>query len=500
MPRPDIPVLVGLGQHTQARDTENPLDPVGLMARTARLAFADTGAPAMGDLCDSVWMVNIMSWSYRDAPGLLCRELGVRPRDTHYMALGGDSPQVIVNKAARAIARGETQVALLAGAESGYAVRRARTEGIPAFWPPWEPPEKEEGDTRDGTAEWELRYDLIPPAYVYALFENALRAARGQSIHAHRKSLAKICGRLSRTARDNPFAWDRSGLSGEELVTPSAQNRLAGFPYTLRMCANLHVDQAACVVMCGETVASALGVPPEKWVYPMGGASLTNVWHLSRRPALYDSPAIKEAAALALGQAGLSVEDLTCFDLYSCFPVVVQMALDALGVSMDDPRGFSLTGGLPYFGGPGSNYTLHGICEAMGRIRRDPSAKALVTGLGWYNTKHAVGIYGKRPGKHSWEERDDSLVQARIDRETLPVPVEKAEGPLRVEAYVIWHDPKGVAEKGIVAGRLGDGRRVLAYLDAGRELLERFEREDLAGYTLRVRFDGERERNLASAE
>ena len=64
----------------------------------------------------------------------------------------------------------------------------------------------------------------------------------------------------------------------------------------------------------------------------------------------------------------------------------------------DDPaRPLTLTGGLTFGGGPGNNYTTHGIAAMVTALRADPGAVGLVTGLGWYATKHAVGVLASRP-------------------------------------------------------------------------------------------------------
>jgi acetyl-CoA C-acetyltransferase len=496
MRKPKIPVLVGRAQYTQAKDDPRPLDPLGLMDGVSRKAFADAGPPGLPALCDTVFVVNVLLWTYRDAPGTLCRALGIHPKKSFYMPIGGDTPQVLVNRAARDIASGESRVVLLAGAECGCSVRRARKGEIVPDWPPQEEPERMEGSARPGTTDLEMDYELLPPACVYAVFENAIRAAKGRSIESHTRLLGRLCERLSSIAAENPFAWNPTALSASEITTPSAENRMVGYPYTILMNANIHVDQAAALVMTDEETARDLGIDPAKWVYPMGGAGLSNIWTVTRRPRLYDSPAIAEAGRLSLEQAGLSLSDISVFDLYSCYPSAIQMAQDALGLSFDDPRDISVTGGLSFFGGPGNNYSMHAICTIMDRIRKNRTEKALVSSLGWYNTKHAVGIYGAGPGAQKWHERDDGAVQRAIEAQALPEPERTAFGPFTVEAYIILHDSHGLPDRGTAIGRLADGRRALAFIDADHETIERLEGQELVGRTAQARFDAERGRNL----
>ena len=67
-------------------------------------------------------------------------------------------------------------------------------------------------------------------------------------------------------------------------------------------------------------------------------------------------------------RAGIGIDQIDYIDLYSCFPVAVEIGAEELGLSLDDPRGFTITGGLPYAGGPGNNYAMHGIAAMQARL------------------------------------------------------------------------------------------------------------------------------------
>ena len=66
---------------------------------------------------------------------------------------------------------------------------------------------------------------------------------------------------------------------------------------------------------------------------------------------------------------------------------------DDFGLAADDPRGLTLTGGLPYFGGPGNSYSLHGIAETVAAMRDKPGAFGLVGANGGVMSKYSVGVY-----------------------------------------------------------------------------------------------------------
>src|SRR4030095_11640717 len=115
---------------------------------------------------------------------------------------------------------------------------------------------------------------------------------------------------------------------------------------------------------------------------------------------LAESPAIGIAGAAALEAAGLGMDDIARFDLYSCFPAAVELAMKAYGLGgpeAGDDRALTLTGGLGFAGGPGNNYSTHAIAMAVDACRQDPGSLSLVTALGWYATKHSVGVYSTVP-------------------------------------------------------------------------------------------------------
>jgi acetyl-CoA C-acetyltransferase len=155
---------------------------------------------------------------------------------------------------------------------------------------------------------------------------------------------------------------------------------MIAFPYTKYMNAVLETDQAAAVLVTSAAAARELGVPEDRQVHWWGGAhGQEQAWFPSERPDFAACPALGRTARAALAEAGTEPDALACFDFYSCFPVAVELACEALGLAEDDPRGVTLTGGLPYAGGPGNNYTLHGIATMMDRLRERPGAFGLVT-------------------------------------------------------------------------------------------------------------------------
>jgi len=471
----NTPILIGAGQMTQRDvDPADALEPVDMMADAARLAAEDAGADArLLARLDTVAVVNIIAWHYSNAPAALAERLGAQPTRQLYTTVGGNTPQWLVNEMAAEIAAGRVRIALLAGAEAVRTLLRAqRTHtrvpwsnggaGSPAMI----------GDPRQGTTEHEINHGLQMPVQIYPLFENALRAHYGLSLAAHRDRLGALCSRLSAVAAANPYAWFRQARSAAEITTITATNRMIGFPYPKYMNAIIEVDQAAALLMTSVGTARALGVPASRWVYLRGCGDAQDHWYVSDRVDYHSSPAIRAAGAQALDMAGVAIDDMTDLDLYSCFPCAVQIGRDMLGIAADDPRPLTVTGGLPYHGGAGNNYVMHAIATMLDRRRAHPGTAGLVSGLGWYLTKHAIGVYSSTPPNGPWRRCDPATYQSALDAMPHPALVADAVGAATVETYTVLHDRDGQPTKGIVIGRLADGRRFLSNTPDDRAVLE----------------------------
>jgi acetyl-CoA C-acetyltransferase len=490
------PIVVGAGQLTQ-RDVEpaQALEPVAMMAAAARIAAADAGAgERLLQGVDRVAVVNVFSYPYGNAPRLLAERVGAQPREEITTTIGGNTPQSLVNLMARRIAAGEVGVALLAGAETVRTVARARKARISLAWGGGDGTPAVLGDARDGTSAHELAHGFVLPTAIYPLFENAIRARRGWTIDEHRRRLGILYSRFAGVAAANPHAWFREPRRPEEITDVGPDNRMIAFPYPKRMNAIMEVDQAAAVVMTSVGRARELGIDPSRWVYLRGGADAHDHWLVSERVDYASSPAIRAAARAALAAAEVPVDDVALFDLYSCFPSAVQIGRDMLGIGEDDPRPLTVTGGLAYFGGPGNDYSMHAIASMCDRLRAGPATVGLVSALGWYLTKHAIGVYATAPPARPWTPVDGMALQRTIDAESAPTLVESPHGAGAIETYTVLYDREGAPVRGVVIGRLDDGRRFLANTASDRTLLEGLTRAEGVGRRGRVAPDGETNR------
>ena len=481
-----LPVIIGVGQVTQRPGAERPREPLALMAEAARLAEQDAACGGLLRTVDSVRVVNIMSWPSKDPPGDLARALGAEPAERIYTHIGGNTPQWQVNETAERIHGGDVRLALIAGGEAVYSAMRARKQGVDLGWSPRGAPAPNAGDPRPGVNAIEMKHGATLPAQVYPLFENALRAHYGRTIDAHQAALGELCASFSAVAAKNPYAWFREARSAAEITTVTDANRYIAFPYPKYMNSIIDVDQAAALLVTSAGEARRLGVPEDRWVYLWGCGDAYDHWFVSERVNYHSSPAIRAASQRALSMAGVTIDDVALFDLYSCFPCAVEITRDALGIAEGDARSLTVTGGLPYFGGPGNNYVAHSIATMVERLRGAPGALGLVTANGWYVTKHSVGVYSTEPPKQPWQRTPPAIDQAAVDAEPRPAFEASPSGAATIETSTVLFDRDGTPARGIVIGRLEDGRRFIANPPPERELLDTMTRVETCGMRGRV--------------
>jgi acetyl-CoA C-acetyltransferase len=429
-------------------------------------------------------------------PGLLVSErLGIAPRELALTVIGGNNPQTVVNQTALQIAAGEVDVALICGAECIFTrVAARRDPDRPVLR--WTTQADDTplpvilGTDRVPVTEFEAARGLDRPLRVFPLFENALRSKAGETIDEHQRTVSDLWARFSSVAATNPLAWTRQARTPEELRTVGPSNRMVSFPYPKLMNANDRVDQGAALMLCSLNAARQARIPEDRWVFPVSGADAHDHWFLSHREDLRSSPAIHIAGDHALGLAGAGIEDVAYVDLYSCFPSAVQIAAGELSLPLADPqRPLTVTGGLGFAGGPGNNYVTHSIATMAGRLRADPGALGLVTGLGWYATKHAVGLWSTTPPAAGFRhECPQDVVDALPQR----APASDYEGDATVETYTVVHDRDGEPELAILALLTNDGRRTWGNI-SDRDDMAGLMEEEGCGRKARVAVDGRAE-------
>ena len=470
-----IPILVGCGQITQREaDPAAAQSPMDLTAAAARQAAEDSGAgDALLQALDTVLVVRSFSdssWRFAspfgqqtNPPKSLAGRIGATgAQRLIYTHSGGNMVQWSINRMFEMITRGELGAALIAGGEALATQKAAQRAGLALDWheDPGGEPEMWGVDKR-GWNDVEDRHRMAGAIFAYPLFETAIRGQHGRTIAEHGTAMGELFSRFAAVAAANPLADRRQGYSAAQIATPGPDNPYIGFPYTKLMNANAFIDQSAALILTSVAKAKALGIPQDKWVYLHGCADAYDHWYISDRKNFYSSPAMAAVGEEVFAMADTDVDQIGAFDIYSCFPSAVQIACQEMGIPTDDPRGLTVTGGLPYFGGPGNNYVTHSIAEMMNRVRAKPGMKGLVTSNGNYVTKQSAGIYSTDAPEKPFAPKDPEIYQAVINADTGRTAVEAANGPAEIETYTVMHDRAGPSYA-ILFGLLQDGSRFIA--------------------------------------
>ncbi len=479
-----LPVLVGAGQITdRPEDPRQGLEPLALMEAAARRAVEDAAAgPAVLAAVDTVAVVTNVFHDYGDTARMLADRLGIHPGRTLLSTWGGNTPQSLLSHLCDEIAAGRIEVALLAGGEAFQTMRALGKAGIAN---PWTPPAAVAaprwGDARGGVTELEARHGMREAYVSFALFENAFRAARGQSLDAQRAELGAFGERCARIAADNPYAWFRDAKDAATVTTVGPRNRMVAFPYPKYLNAILEVNQGAAVLVTSRAAADRLGIPQDRRIHPWAAVDVAELWFLSERTSFHELPGMRRAAHELLAAVDLDLAHIRHLDLYGCFPIAPRLSAAMLGLDPATPRPLTVTGALPWFGGPGNDYATHAIAAMVARLRAERDAFGLVHALGWNFTKHALALYAAVPPPRGWQRAGGPQLQRWVDAQAPPALAVEPAGHGRLETYTVVHGRDGEPERGVAVGRLDDGRRFLAVLPRDPAVLAALETRESVG-------------------
>ncbi len=477
-----------VGSARTSRRDDAVADPAALMVSMARAALADAGL-ADASLVDAVACVEPVAWTYADLAGVVVAGLGCRSDVARLgVPAGGTSPQDLLHRVAADPTIG---CAVIVAAEAVRARRRA-APGTPPGWPPRDRSVDPFAGQAPFSSPLEQRHGLVAPIQAFPLYENAIRAAHGRSFDEQRTIAADLLARNARVAADDPHAWFRDAPDAGTIAAVTPDNRMIAYPYTKRMNAIIDVNQAAAVVVVSERFARDHGLRSDAMVV-LGGAGAVDAWNPVERQTFRESPAMNHAVRIALQRAGIDAADIDAADLYSCFPSAIQLGLTALGTGPDDSRPLSLTGGLAFAGGPGNGYVVQSLAAALDHVRRHPTHRVLVTGIGMANAKQTATVLahaGHVPTGATGETTYREPFEAEV-REVDPEP----SGEATIVTYTITYGRNGEPTEVILILDLPDGRRTVANASDTDVLAAQLMASEPIGRTGVVRHDASSGRN-----
>ncbi len=478
---PSTPVLVGVGIVDQRTDDPQAArEPIALMIDAARQAGTDAGALDLFASVDRI-AVPVGRWSYGDAGAMVADAIGAAHAST-VAALPGVSQQTLLSDACSAIADGEITTALIVAGEAGHRLLRARIAGVEVTDTVDERTADVVLQPDDGTivARHEIDGGLgVMPVTYYALIDNAWRYARGQSVAARRAFTARRYEDYSRIAVANPHGWDTEARTAADIDAA----RMIAFPYGKHHVSNWSVDQATALVLTSVGRAEAVGVPRERWVFPQAFAESNHAVEVSARANMHRCEGAELAAAALLDAAGCTVDDLDLAEFYTCFPIAVDVFVEAIGMAEDHPTSF--TGAMTFAGGPFNNFALHSTAQLAEHLRARPGARGLVTTVSGVLTKYGFAIWGTEPNADGYRFVDVTDA-ARTATPVSPIDT-TLEGLATVVSYTVLGTKTGPESGVIVAENATGTRRVVSSTDPA--LLDDMQTSEWCGRTVHIADD-----------
>ncbi|AMU95214.1 acetyl-CoA acetyltransferase [Sphingopyxis terrae subsp. terrae NBRC 15098] len=456
-----IPVIIGVGQvNDRPADPDEGLDSLGLMVAALRVAAEDAGVP-LAEI-DSLAIVDQISFhSLGKLPEPLAAAIGASPAINYQSAAPhGDTPVRLLNEAANRIGAGEVKLAAIVGAE---ALRTAAGRAAKAA----------SGEDKSYNAirkvatrhepDYAQKHGLAAPVDVYPLYENATRAAWGQSLAEAQDESAEIWSRFSEVAAENEGAWIRKPATPADILRVDERNRPIAFPYSKLMVANSSVNQGAGFLVASLAEARRRGIPEDRLIYVGMGAAAKEPPSILRRDRYNGSVSMETSINRTLALNGMTAQDFDFVELYSCFPCVPKMARRTLGWPVDRPA--TVFGGLTFGGGPIANYMSHAIVSMVDKLRRDGRYGFLFANGGFATDNHCI-VLGKEPiAAASFPQDFDYQAEAEAKRGPVPDLVEDYTGPATIESYTIFYGRDGAPRAGVVVARTPAGERTLAHVD-----------------------------------
>ena len=498
----NTPVIVGVGDIIDKREVDGP-DPLTLLGQASEIAFEDTGIKNVIDYLDAIGVVrfsvdfstatNQSRFGYSNFPRSLANKIGVKKDISElYSGMGGNAPQVLLQEISKKIHANEIHCALISGGEVLQTMISKLKSGEKLNWEDSAGGKPEIiGINDEGFSKEEKKHYMDLPSNVYPIFANAIRSSKSQSSEEHLKECSELFSKFSKVASLNPKAWFPKFRTPEEIEEISDSNRLVGLPYTKYLNSMIRVNMASSLVVMSEKLTKELKIPQNKKVYIHGSCVLNDIWNVSKRPSLNESPAIRECGKEVLSQAGISLSEISFLDIYSCFPSAVQIAQKELSLDSNDDRPLTVTGGLPYFGGPGNAYTMFSSSEMVKKLRSNPNEYGMITANSWFLTKHAINIFSCKPPQEIDWKKDFIKLQSEINSREIKNFNTKPNGLGKVISYTIVQGRKNL-EYGIVIGELEDKSKFIANILGEQSFLKKLTENELLGIKGEVKHTSER--------
>jgi len=464
-----LPCIIGVAQKTWRQEDGDAPHPLHQNVEVSSMALADSGNAALIDCIDELDVVRSLSWHYDDLPGAVAAALGLKNGERKLSGMSGTSPQRFISDAAEKILQGERRAVLVTGGEALATRKRAQKSERQLGWPKAQ--SKPEYPFEDPIHPGEISHDIRQAYTTFAILDSARRAHLGLTPQENRRQEAAMMAGFSARAAENPLAWFRKVHTADSLFNLTDNDRMVASPFSKNTMAFMDVDMAAAIIITSHGIADELHIPAHKRIYLQGWGYAKAPPYIAQRPELFHSPAMRSACDEAFAMAGKTSADMDFLDIYSCFASNINFTRDILGIADHDPRPMTVTGGLPYFGGPGNNYTTHAIAAMVELLRDNRGSSGLVTGVGMHMTHHSFAIYSSTP------HDINKVAQSQTENRSVEI-AERADGPAVIVGYTVMHTKTDRYALAVCA--LESGARCYARCN-DPDIVDAMEREEWVG-------------------
>ena len=476
------PVVVGLGSLQQNGNFLDLDEALIMMEQVTQAAIEDSTNKNISRYIDEV-QVPKGYWKYRDPGKWIAKRNGFSEAETSVTKIGV-LQQHLINNACNKIIRGEIRASLIVGGEARYKKIKAAIEDKEFIETELtENPDHYVKAKDDLHIKQEVEHLGAMAVGYYAILETALRAKKNLSIDEHKKYLGRMYSEFSKIAAANPGGWSEKDLSWQDIAMVNKKNTIQALPYNKFHCTSWNVNQASAMILCSEEIADELNIPKSKRIYPLASSETNHMIAAIQRPNLIKPTGLKLAAEYILNICHENNIKPNTYELYSCFPVAVQMFAEVL--SLQDNEKLTVTGGMSFAGGPLNNYMIHSTVKMLEDIRSTPSKIGLVTGVSGMMTKQAFALWAKDP-LINFTSKDVTSVAAAIER---PKDISSLnEGTGVIIGYTVLPKNHKEEEKSVmyIEDTNGDRKVLISY---DKDTLKKMGEEEWVGKSIKFKGD-----------
>ena len=476
-------VVIGISAIQQKGNFENLDEALHLMDKAVKEALSDSGNELVKDYIDEIRIPKGF-WRYRDPGKWIARNNNFKNIPTTYVTKIGVLQQNLINEACQKIETGEINASIILGGEARFKQLRAVIEKKEYFEtkldenPDFYIKAKEDLYGDDELAE----LGAMAVGY-YATMETAIRKNDGEGIEEHQNNIALMYEEFSKIASENKDGWLNHPYTKEDILETSKKNKMLAYPYNKLHCTSWNVNQSTAIIICSEELANELEIDNKKRVYPISSSENNHMIAIQQRPKLYESLGMTYAANSINKMIERLDIKLDAYDLYSCFPAAIKMFTKSIGLDSEIPK--TVTGSMPYAGGPLNSFVIHSTVKMIQKIRALEVKYGLITGVSGMMTKQSFCIWGKEYKEHFIF--DDVTERAKLDESPIELS-NISEGKGEIIGYTIIEGSENAAKAVLYLDDEKKHRKVVSSMD--KNFINLLTEEEWVGKILRFK-DGQ---------